>query len=78
MQLITDLFALIVILLYLIVAILVPLATVVLIVGAFTYLLAGPEFRMKMVGWAPGLAHGVRKTVGLAQALQERSAGEAE
>lgn len=78
MSFITDLFSLILVLLVLIAFPLAVLAVLGLIIGAFIYLIAGPEFRMKMVGWAPGVEHGVKKTLGLAQALQDRSLGHAE
>lgn len=53
--------------------ILAMLAVPVVVVGGLCYAFAGPETRMKMIGWAPGFHHGVRKTVGLSRALRGRS-----
>lgn len=77
MPVVTDVFAGLVVLLTLIAFPLVLLAVPALIVGGFVYLIAGPQFRLKMVGWAPGVQHGVKKTLALAQALQGRSPGQA-
>ena len=78
MPFIADLFSLIVVLLYLVAVPLVLLAVPVVIIGGFVYLVAGPEFRMQMLGWAPGVQHGVKKTLGLARELRDRSPGESE
>jgi hypothetical protein len=48
------------------------LAVPTVFIGGLVYAFAGPELRMKMIGWAPGVKHGVKKTLGLAQALQSR------
>lgn len=53
--------------------ILAMLSLPVVVIGGLCYAFAGPETRMKMVGWAPGVQHGVRQTVGLARALRGRS-----
>ncbi len=65
-------------LLYIIVTFLVPLALLAFLVGAVVYVLAGPELRSRMIGWAPGVKHGVKETLGLARALRDRSPGEDE
>jgi hypothetical protein len=48
------------------------LAVPTVFIGGLVYAYAGPELRMKMIGWAPGVKHGVRKTLGLARALQSQ------
>jgi len=58
--------------------ILAMLAVPVAVVGGACYAFAGPETRMKMIGWAPGVQHGVRKTLGLVRALRGRSPGAVE
>ena len=78
MEFLGDIYAGALILLYLFVTFLVPLALLALLTGAAAYVLAGPEFRLKMVGWAPGVEDGVRRTVRLARALRGRSPGAAE
>lgn len=75
MWLVSDLLARMAVALYLVAIPLMLLAGPAMILFAITYLLAGPEFRIRMVGWAPGFRHGVRQTALLAKALQGRSAG---
>ncbi len=65
-------------LLYIIVTFLVPLALMAFLIGAVVYVLAGPELRSRMIGWAPGVKYGVKETLGLARALRDRSPGEDE
>ncbi|NKB86597.1 MAG: hypothetical protein GKS06_00045 [Acidobacteria bacterium] len=48
------------------------LAVPTVFIGGLVYAFAGPELRMKMIGWAPGVKHGVRKTLGLARDLQSQ------
>ena len=78
MQLIVGIYVRALGLLYIIVIPLVVVAVPAFVIGALVYVLAGPELRDRMVGWAPGVQHGVKKTLGLARALQNRSFGGAE
>ena len=78
MQFIVDIYWRALGLLYIIVIPLVLVAVPAFVIGAFAYVLVGPELRARMGGWAPGVQHGVRMTLGLARALQSRSPGGAE
>ena len=75
MQFIVDIYWRALGLLYIIAVPLVLVAVPAFVIAAFVYVLAAPELRMRMVGWAPGVQHGVKKTLGLARALQSRSPG---
>lgn len=54
------------------------LAVPALVIGAVAYVLAGPETRLRMLGWAPGFDHGVRTTLGLVRELQDPPPAESE
>ena len=75
MRFITDFYVQVLGLLYLILIPLVLVAVPAFLIGALVYVLAGPDLRSRMVGWAPGVQHGVSKILGLARALQSRSPG---
>lgn len=75
MWLVSDLYPRMATALSLIAVPLILLAVPAAVLFGLTYLLAGPEFRMRMVGWAPGVRHGVRRTLLLAEQFKRRSAG---
>ncbi len=59
--------------LWVVAIVLAAVAGPVVVIGGLCYAFAGPETRMKMIGWAPGVEHGVRNTVALVRALRGRS-----
>lgn len=75
MQAIVEIYARVLGLLYVLAVPIVLLGVPAFAIGAFVYVLAGPELRSRMVGWAAGVQYGVTKTLGLARALQGRPPG---
>ncbi len=78
MLFVTDFLRIFAVLIVLVAGPLVLLTVTVVIIGGFVYLVAGPEFRVQMLGWAPGVQHGVKKSLEQAQAFRDRSDGESE
>lgn len=78
MPFIPDLFNFIVVFLFLAAVPLLLLASIVAILGGFVYAVAGPKFRMQMLGRAPGVQLGVDKTVGFGRELHDRHRTESE
>lgn len=72
MEFLFDIYVRLLGVLYTLVSLLVPLALVAFLVGAVVYVLAGPETRARMAGWAPGFRHGFSTTLGLARGLRDR------